>query len=61
VTEDRAKQMSRPQQPKQPKGAPLVPAAPAQAAQPGPAQPPAKDENAKKQIRSVGPPFIPAR
>ena len=62
VTEDRAKQMSRPQQPKQTKGAPLAPAAPAQAAQPAQTQPPAQpSENGKKQIRSVGPPFIPAR
>jgi hypothetical protein len=61
VTEDRARQMSRPQQPKQTKGAPLVPAAPAQAAQPAQTQPPAPSENGKKQIRSVGPPFIPAR
>ncbi len=63
VTEDRAKQMSRPAQPKQVKGAPLAPAQsqPAQATQPAqPAQAPTQ-ENGKKTIRSVGPPFIPAR
>jgi hypothetical protein len=63
VTEDRAKQMSRPAQPKQVKGAPLAPpqAQPAQAAQPAQPAQSATQENGKKTIRSVGPPFIPAR
>lgn len=64
VTEDRAKQMSRPAQPKQQvKGAPLAPpqAQPAQASQPAQPAQTTTQENGKKTIRSVGPPFIPAR
>ncbi len=68
VTEDRAKQMAQPPAQKgQPKGrapvaAPAAPAAPAQAAPPA-APPPAAAETdpSKRSIRSVGPPFIPAR
>jgi hypothetical protein len=61
VTEDRAKQLSQPPAQKGQKGR-QQPAAPAQAA-PAAVPPPAAAETdpAKRTIRSVGPPFIPAR
>jgi hypothetical protein len=69
VTEERARQMALPPGQKGQKGrAPAAGAAPAPAApaQAAPAQPPAATaepaaDGAKKTIRSVGPPFIPAR
>lgn len=66
VTEERAKQMALPPAQKvQPKGRSTAPAGtPAAAPAPAEAAPPAAAEGpdgAKKAIRSVGPPFIPAR
>lgn len=62
VTEDRARQMSRPREPAKQKGAAHPPAQPAPASQPAPAAQPAPSaEGGKRSIRSVGPPFIPAR
>jgi hypothetical protein len=64
VTEDRAKQMALPPAQKgQPKGRQpaATPAAPAPAAAPAAAAPAAAAETGKRSIRSVGPPFIPAR
>jgi hypothetical protein len=63
VTEDRAKQMALPPAQKgQPKGRQpaATPAVPAPAAAPEP-PPAAAAETGKRSIRSVGPPFIPAR
>jgi hypothetical protein len=60
VTEERAKKMSQPQG--KPPVAPKKGAAPGTPAAEAPAQaPPATDANGNKQIRTVGPTFIPAR
>jgi Protein of unknown function (DUF2865) len=62
VTEDRAKQLSQPPAQKGQKGrAPAATPAPAAPAAAEPAPAPAETEPGKRTIRSVGPPFIPAR
>jgi hypothetical protein len=64
VTEDRAKQLSQPPAQKGQKGRQQPAAAPAQAAPPAAEPPPAaaaETDPSKRGIRSVGPPFIPAR
>jgi len=62
VTEDRAKQLAQPPAQKgQPKGRQPAAAAPAQAAPAAPAPATAETDPGKRTIRSVGPPFIPAR
>lgn len=70
VTEERAKQLSQPQQQRQQQGqgqrprngaAPATPAAAGGSPQPTAADNPTGTDNAKKQVRTVGPTFIPAR